>query len=47
MAERSDFLTIVDANLQDFGMRVSRCVELPDGSVADLFASRTRALKVT
>jgi hypothetical protein len=41
MAERSDFLTAVEDNLQDFGMQVSRGVELPDGSMADLFASRT------
>ena len=41
MVAGSDFLTAVDANLHDFGMRVSRHVELPDGPVADLFGSRT------
>ncbi|MDY3555564.1 hypothetical protein R5W24_004707 [Gemmata sp. JC717] len=41
MAAGSDFLTVADTNLRDFGMRVSRRVELPDGPVADLFGSRT------
>jgi hypothetical protein len=41
MAVAPNFLTAVDANLRDFGMRVSRGIELPDGRVVDLFGSRT------
>lgn len=41
MAATSDFLSAVDINLRDYGMRVSRHVELPGGPVADLFGSRT------
>jgi hypothetical protein len=37
----ADFLAEVDANLRDYGMRVSHRVKLPDGPVADLFGSRT------
>jgi hypothetical protein len=41
MAEGSDLLSAVDANLRDFGMRVSKDIELPVGPVAALFGSRT------
>lgn len=41
MAAASDFLSAVDANLCNYGMGVSRRVELPGGPVADLFGSRT------
>lgn len=41
MSVRTDVLSAVEANLRDFGMQVSRSIELPDGSVADLFGSRT------
>lgn len=36
-----DFLSTVAENLTDHKMRVSRNVALPDGTEADLFASRT------
>jgi hypothetical protein len=41
MTGDSDFLSTVYTKMQDFGLRVSRQVELPDGLVVDLFGSRT------
>jgi hypothetical protein len=37
----SDYLSSVSTILRDFGLRVSRQVQLPDGPVVDLFGSRT------
>lgn len=36
----SDYLSAVSTNMQDFGLHVSRQVELPGGPVVDLFGSR-------
>ncbi|MGD0869941.1 MAG: hypothetical protein ABSB88_10350 [Bryobacteraceae bacterium] len=41
MAGNSDYLSSVSTNMRDFGLRVSRQVQLPDGPVVDLFGSRT------
>ena len=41
MAEDFDILSAVHANMREFGLHVSQQVELPDGTVADLFGSRT------
>ena len=41
MAGDPDFLSAVYTKMVDFGLRVSRQVELPDGPVVDLFGSRT------
>ena len=41
MAGDSDFLSAAYANMQDYGLHVSRQVQLPDGPLVDLFGSRT------
>ena len=38
---RAEFLSRVENNLQRYGMRVSRDVDLPDGQTAEVFGSRT------
>src|ERR1035441_325742 len=41
MAGNSDYLSSMSTNMRDFGLRVSRQVQLPGGPVVDLFGSRT------
>jgi hypothetical protein len=41
MAGESDFLNMLQARCEDFGLRVSHGVEMPGGVRANLFASRT------